>query len=92
MAMAGLVGAEMEVVDGMHAVQKQGVVGRCRSTSREQTDTLIAPPSRCAALGRVEPDFFSLLGKALTRDTTRWLRFVVHAADWLHCMLLHERR
>ena len=29
--------------------------------------------------------------KGLTRDATRRLRFVVHAADWLHSMVLHGR-
>ena len=44
MAMAGLVGTGMEVVDGMHSWQSQGGwshVGRCRSTCRvrgEDTD------------------------------------------------------
>ena len=29
--------------------------------------------------------------KGLTRDATRRLRFVVHAAGWLHSMVLHGR-
>ena len=29
--------------------------------------------------------------KCLTRDATRRLRFVVHAAGWLHSMVLHGR-
>ena len=51
----------------------------------------ITPPSWCAALGIVEPDLVGLQGKALTRHVTRKLQFVVHAADWLHCMVLHGR-
>ena len=30
--------------------------------------------------------------KGLTRDATRRLRFVVHAARWLHSMVLHGSR
>ena len=59
--------------------------GRCRSTSRVRGDTLTSP-SRCAALGRVEPEFVVLSGKVLTRDAMRRLRFAVHAAGWLHSM------
>ena len=29
--------------------------------------------------------------KGLTRDATRRLRFIVHAAGWLHSMVLHRR-
>ena len=46
MAMVGLVEAEMEVVDGMHAGQSQGGwshVGRCRGTSRVPGDTEMTP-------------------------------------------------
>ena len=54
--------------------------------------TLTTPdPSRCATLGRVEPESIGLHGKALTRDATRRFRFVVHAAGWLHSMALHGR-
>ena len=45
-----------------------------------------AQPSRCAALGRVEPELVGLPGKVLTRDATRRLQYDVHAADWLHSM------
>ena len=44
--------------------------------------------ARCTDLGRVEPVFPVL---ALARDVTRKLRFVVYAAGWLHCMVLHGR-
>ena len=51
----------------------------------------ITPPSRCTALGMVEPELVGLPVKALTRDATRRLRFVVNAAGWLHSMVLHGR-
>ena len=38
------------------------------------------------ALGRVELQLVGLPEKAFARDVTRRLRFVVHAADWLHSM------
>ena len=41
--MIGLVGAAMEVMDGMHAGQSWSHVGRFRSTSRVRGDTLITP-------------------------------------------------
>ena len=69
-------------------------VGICRSTSCVRGDTLMIPghyPSRCAAPGRVESELVRLPGKALIRDTTRRLRFVVHAASWLQYMVLHGR-
>ena len=43
----------------------------------------MTPPSRCAALCRIEPELAGLPGK-VTRDTKRRHRFVVHAAGWLH--------
>ena len=46
-------------------------------------DTLL---SRCAALGRVEPELVGLHGKALARDAMRRLQFTDHAACWLHSM------
>ena len=46
-------------------------------------------PSRYASFGRLEPELVSLPGKVLTRDVTRSLRFVVHAAGWVHSMVLH---
>ena len=47
--------------------------------------------SRCTALGRVESELVSLPEKALARDATRRLRIVIHAAGWLHTMMLHGR-
>ena len=76
----------------MHAGQSQGGwsnVGRCRSTYRLRGDILMTPDhtsSQYAALGRVESKLFGLFCKALTRDATRRLRFVVHAAGWQHSM------
>ena len=51
----------------------------------------ITPPSRCAALGKVEPELVAVAGKALTHVSTRRLRFDVHAVGWLHSMGLHGR-
>ena len=45
----------------------------------------------CAAPGMVEPGFVGFQGKALTRDAMRRLRFVVHAAGWLHSVVIHGR-
>ena len=56
-----------------------------------QGDTLMTPPSRYTALCRVEPGLIGLPGKALAPDGTRRLRFIVHAAGWLHSMVLHSR-
>ena len=53
--------------------------------------TPVSPPSGCAAVGKVEPELFGLLGKALILDSTVILRFVVHSACWLHSMVLHGR-
>ena len=39
--------------------------------------------------GRVAPKLVGIFVKALTRDATRRFRFVVHAAGWLHSMVLH---
>ena len=67
-------------------------VWRCRGTSRVRDDTLMTPDhtlSWCAALGRVEPELVGLPGKALARDSTRWLLFVVHAAGFLHSVVLY---
>ena len=52
-------------------------------------NTPMTPPSWCAALGMVESELVSLLGKALTRDARRRQQSVVHAAGWLHTMVLH---
>ena len=51
----------------------------------------IIPPSRYAALGRIESELVGLPGMALTWEATRRLRFVVHVAGWLHSMVLDER-
>ena len=74
----------MEVVDGMFEGQSQR--GSVRAINRSHP---ITPPSSCAALGRVVSELVGLLADSLTRDTMRRLRFVVHAATWLHGMLLH---
>ena len=47
------------------------------------------PPSMCAALGRVEPELVGLPRKAVALDATRRPRFIVHAAGWLHSMVIH---
>ena len=46
----------------------------------------------CAAPGRVEPELVGLPGKTLTQDSRRRLRFVVHAAGWLHSMAHNGHR
>ena len=38
---------------------------------RQQQQHPITPPSRCAALGMVEPELVGLPGKVLTRDAPR---------------------
>ena len=76
----------MEVVDDMHAGQSQGGwshVGKFRSASRVRGDILMSL--------WVEPELVGLPGKALAMDVTRRLRFVVHAAGWLHSMVLYRR-
>ena len=83
MAMVGWMAAGMEVVDGMHAVKGHGGwshVARCQSIFRVRDDTLMTPPSRCPALGRVESELVSFPAKSSTLDPTRRLRFVVRAA------------
>ena len=43
---------------------------------------------------QVRSSWYGRLGlpvKALARDTTRRLRFVFHAAEWLNSMVLHRR-
>ena len=40
-------------------------------------------------MSTVEPELVGLPGKALTRDAMRRLRFVLHAAGWVHSMVLH---
>ena len=87
----------MEVAVGKHAGKSQGV-GRASGDAEAFPEcevntliTLIAPPSRRSALGRVELELVGLHGKALTRDATRRLQFVVHAAGWQHSTVLHGR-
>ena len=71
-------------------------VGRCRRTSSVRGDTLITPDHiafmvRGSGFDRAGI-FVGLTGRALTRDATRSLRFVVHAAGWLqYMMMLHGR-
>ena len=48
-------------------------------------------PFMCAALGRFELELVGLSVKALTRYTTGSLRFDVHSACWLYCMVLLGR-
>ena len=50
----------------------------------------ITSPSRWTALGMVEPEVVGLPEKALTLDATRRFRFGVHAAGWLHPIMLHR--
>ena len=81
-------GAGMELVFGKYAGQ------RCQSTFRVRGDKLMIPDRttiqvRSSGLGRAGIGRSSW--KGLTRDATRRLRFVVHAAGWLHSMVLHGR-
>ena len=57
--MVGFVGAGMEVVDGMHAGQSQGVSRMLEDAGAPpefEVRTLITSPSRCAALVWVESE------------------------------------
>ena len=45
-------------------------------------------PSKCAVLGRVEPELVGLSGMALARGATRRFRFAVHAAGYKHYLSL----
>ena len=85
----------MAVMDCMHMGKRQGGlshVGRCRSIFRMRgRDIPMTPPSRCVALGRIDPELVVFSGKALTLGATKRFRFVVHAAVWLHSMVLHGR-
>ena len=88
----GLGGVWMVVVDDIHTGQIQGGwshVERCSTIFSARGDTLLTPLSTYGALGRVELELADLTGMALTRDVTRNLRFVVHAAGWLHTIVLH---
>ena len=87
----------MEFVFGKHAGQSQ-VVGRMSGDAGAFPEcvgnTLITPDRttiqvRISWQGRVGIGRSSW--KGLTRDATRRLRFVVHAAGWLHSMVLHGR-
>ena len=75
----------MEVVDGMHVRQSQGggrMSGDARSSSRVRGDTLMTPPSRCAALRRVELELMCLLEKAPVRCPS---------VSWLQSIMLYRR-
>ena len=98
MAMVGWIEAGMELVLGMHAGQSQ-VVGRMSGDAGAfpecVVNTLITPARttiqvRCSGYGRAGIGRF--FWKGLARDATRRLRFVVHAAGWLHSMVIHGRR
>ena len=97
MVMVGWMGAGMELVLGKHAGQSQ-VVGRMSGDAGAFPEcvgnTLITPDStiiqvRSSGYGRA--GIGRSYWKGLTRDATRRLRFVVHAAGWLHSMVLHGR-
>ena len=69
-AMVGWMGAGMELVLGKHAGQSQ-VVGHMSGLPEHFQSVWgihllhpIVPPSRCAVLGRVEPELVGLPGKA----------------------------
>ena len=51
----------------------------------------MTPPSMYASLGRVDPELVGLHRKALIRDATRRLMFVVDAVGWLHSMVINGR-
>ena len=82
-----LVGAGIEVVDGMHAGQNRGGVV-CREmpehfpSVRGNTDDTTV--SRCTVLGRVEPELVDLQGMALAREVRARLRSIVHEDNRLH--------
>ena len=85
MAMVGWMGAGMELVFGKHAGQSQ-VVGRMSEHFQSVGNTLITPDRttiqvRSSGYGRV--GIGRSFWKGITRDATRRLRFVVHAAGWL---------
>ena len=97
MAMVGWMGAGMELVLGRHAGQSQVVArmsGDAGAFPECVGNTLITPDRttiqvRSSGYGRAGIGRSSW--KCLTRDATRRLRFVVHAAGWLHSMVLHGR-
>ena len=88
----GGLGGGMDGGGGWHACgTKPRGLDTCRALL-VRGDKLMTPPSRCAALGMAESESVGFPGKALARDATRRLRFVVHAAGWLHSMMLHGYR
>ena len=83
MAVVVQVGVEIEVVVGRHVCQSQeGVgwmLGDAEALPKCEMNTLmtpVTPPSRCTALGSVEPNFVGHLVKALAWDATRRFRFL----------------
>ena len=86
MAMVGWVGAGMEVVVSMHAVQCQSISGYAGALPES---AMWRPWSRL--LPGTQLWLAGIPVKALLWDATRRLRFVVHAAGWLHSMVLHGR-
>ena len=69
-------------------------VGRCRSTTRVRGDTLMTPHHtafQTAVLGMAELELVDFQGKAIALDAKGRLRFVVHAADRRHSIVLHGR-
>ena len=84
-------GADMEVVVGMHTGQSHGGwphVRRCQNIS-----FVLMTPDHTVLLvnssGRVKLELVGLPGRTLAQDKTRMLLFVVNAAGWLHSMVLH---
>ena len=84
MTMVGSVGSEMDVVDGMHEGQSQGV-GRMLGDARALPDCEviywwhpITLPSRCKTLSFAKPESIIVLWKALAQDATRMLWLAMH--------------
>ena len=95
MAMVGWMVAWIELVLGRYAVQSH-VVGRMSGDAGAFPEcvgnTLITPDRttiqvRSSGYGRAGIGRSSW--KDLTRDTMRRIRFIVHAAGWLHSMVIH---
>ena len=95
MAMVGWMGAGRELVFGRHAGQSQvvGIMsGDARAFPECVGNTLITPDRttiQVRSSGYCRAGIGRSSWKGLTRDATRRFRFVVHAADWLHSMVLH---
>ena len=97
MAIVGLVGTGMEVVDGMYAGQSLwswSHVDNCLSISRVRGDTLMTPDHTTVP---VRNSVYYPAGirrsswKGLNADAARRLRLVVDVVGWLHsCMSLSE--